>query len=101
MEYYGYGPYYEAGIREEDVAEVVHEWSDSPEGYGSEDVMLVVRLTDGRFAYFEAWCDTTGWDCRAGASAVAYADTLKELVPEMSVEARRVFGYEATPDCGV
>lgn len=98
---WAYGPFFEAGLKKEDIAEIVHEYSSSPEGYGSEDVMMVFKTPDGRFGFFEAWCDTTGWDCQAGASDVVYAETLTELIFEMTADARRIFGYEPTPDCGV
>lgn len=98
---YAYGPWAEAGLKKSDVSEIIHEYSDSPEGWGSEDVMIVFTTPDGRFGFFEAWCDTTGWDCRAGASDVVYAETLEELIPNLTAEARRIFGYEPTPDCGV
>ena len=98
---YGYGPLAEAGLKRGDVAEIVHEYSDSPEGYGSEDVMIVFKTPDGRWGFFEAWCDTTGWDCQAGASDVTYASSEADLIPEMTAEARRIFGYEETPDVGV
>lgn len=39
----------------------------------------VFRLQDGRFAYLEAGCDYTGWDCQAGGSAQV-ATTLEKLV---------------------
>lgn len=91
----------EVGINESDVSEIVNCYTDSPEGWYSVDIDLVVRLVDGRFAYFSAWCDTTGWGCQQGASDVVYAGSLAELIPEMTAEARRIFGYEPTPDCGV
>lgn len=94
---YGYGALYEAGIRKDEVEEIVHEWSDSPEGWGSEDVMMVLRMKDGRWCYVEAWCDTTGWDCRAGGEAY-FASSEEELVrTKLTQIARRTLGYEETP----
>lgn len=49
------------------IAEVLHFWAESPEGYGSVDFFAVVRLTDGQYAVSEAWADTTGWGCQADA----------------------------------
>jgi hypothetical protein len=47
----------------EDVAEVIA----ASEGENDErDWVAVARLKDGRFAYVEAGCDYTGWDCQAG-----------------------------------
>lgn len=45
--------------------EAAHDYS--PEGYGSTDLCCLVELTDGSWAACVAWCDTTGWDCRADA----------------------------------
>ena len=40
--------------------------------------IAVFRLKDGKFAYLEAGCDFTGWDCQAGG--VSYtADSLEAL----------------------
>lgn len=96
-EYYGYGPLSEAGIEQEAVEEVIH-YRAGENDYSN--WLLVLRLTDGRYAYVSAWCDYTGWDCRAG-SEVTYADSLDALIPEMDTEGRMAFGYETTPDCGV
>jgi hypothetical protein len=90
-----------AGLNYEDVKEVVHVWAVSPEGWGSMDIELVLALKDGRFAYFSAWCDTTGWGCQEGASQITYGTSVVELIPEMTADARRRFGYEETPDVGV
>jgi len=94
---YGYGPLEEAGFERGDVAKVIH-WREGENDYAS--WLAVLKLTNGKFAYVEAWCDYTGWDCQAG-SEVTYADSLAELVPEMTTEGRMAFGYEPTPDCGV
>src|SRR5262245_39586798 len=48
-----------------DVDEVLA--ADAGENDGAEWV-AVVKLTDGRYAYLEAGCDYTGWDCQAGGS---------------------------------
>ena len=44
---------------------------------GENDVaswLCVVRLRDRRFAFVDAWCDYTGWDCQAGASVWVHGD---------------------------
>jgi len=55
----------------EDVAEVIA--ADPGENDGANWV-CVLRLVDGRFAYIEAGCDYTGWDCRASGSAWVASD---------------------------
>jgi hypothetical protein len=40
--------------------------------------LIVVELADGRFAFVEAGCDYTGWDCQAGGSCTT-ATSLGEL----------------------
>lgn len=62
----------------EDVAEVIAWWATSPDGYGSIDLLTVVRVKDGRFAFIDAWADTTGWGCQDGA-VIRTATTLEEL----------------------
>ena len=46
------------------IAEVTDLWAISPEGYGSTDIALVARLTDGQWATCVAWSDTTGFGCQ-------------------------------------
>lgn len=41
--------------------------------------VAVMRLKDGRYAFLEAGCDYTGWDCQSGGNAFV-ADTLERLV---------------------
>lgn len=59
-----------------DVAEVLA--SAEGENDGAE-WMCALRLIDGRFAYIEAGCDYTGWDCQAGGQA-SVASSLEQLV---------------------
>lgn len=46
-----------------DVAEVVAMSEGENDG---PDWLVVVKLTDGRYAFVSAGCDYTGWDCQAG-----------------------------------
>ena len=39
-----------------------HEWSGG----------FLLKLKDGRFAYIEGWCDTTGWGCQDGVETTIY-----------------------------
>lgn len=49
-----------------DVTEIIA----ADEGYNDGDPWVgAFRLADGRFAKITAWCDFTGWDCRAGGEA--------------------------------
>jgi hypothetical protein len=38
---------------------------------------FLLKLKDGRFAYIEGWCDTTGWGCQDGVET-----TIFDQVPE-------------------
>ena len=49
-----------------DSIESAHVWAVSPEGYGSTDIALIARLTDGQWATCVAWSDTTGFGCQQG-----------------------------------
>lgn len=95
--WYGYGPLEEAGFTKADVREIVR-WYEGEND--AESWYAVLILSDGRYAGVEAWCDYTGWDCQAG-SEVVYASTEDELISDMTANARRVLGYEETPDVGV
>ena len=73
----------------DDIARIIAEHSVSPEGYSSEDVVGVYELKDGRFLYVTGGCDTTGWDCRSGASG-EIRNTLEEIQREcLTAEERK------------
>ncbi len=60
--------------------------------YAEMEVWAVVRLTDGRFAYVEGNCDTTGWDCQSSCSG-AVATSLDALYPLITDDgALRLYG---------
>lgn len=62
-----------------------------------ESWVAVVKLTDGRFGYVDAWCDYTGWDCRSGGSG-GVRETLADLQRfEMTSQQRRRLNM-ALPD---
>lgn len=48
----------------EDVVAVEGWYAESPEGWGSLNLYALLELNDGRYAWIEAWCDTTGWGCQ-------------------------------------
>jgi hypothetical protein len=86
-----------ADVTAERIAEVLHLWAESPEGYGSQDFFAVARLADGQFAVSEAWADTTGWGCQADAwwkVGPTYESVLAEL---SEVNRKRVQAGEAQP----
>jgi hypothetical protein len=57
-----------------------------------EDWRIYGRLKDGRWFYLEAWCDYTGWDCRAGGH-VKIARTREECERyALTDRARQKFG---------
>lgn len=39
--------------------------------------LMLVKLNDGRFAFIDAGCDYTGWDCQAGGTATITKTLLK------------------------
>jgi hypothetical protein len=81
-------------VTPERIAEVLHFWAESPEGYGSVDFFAVVRLTDGQYAVSEAWADTTGWGCQADAWWKV-GPTRESVVAELSdVNRARLIGTE-------
>jgi len=74
---------HEAQWRPPDVKDVVAWRWESPEGYGSEDQVILVRLNDGGYGLLTSSADTTGHGCRCGANTVRAA-TLHELVRHMT-----------------
>ena len=55
--------------------------------YAETDIVVLVRLNDGRYAQASAWCDTTGWDCRSGASGSIH-DTQEQAWAAIGDEGR-------------
>lgn len=81
----------------ERIAEVLHLYADSPEGFADIDFFAVVRLTDGQHAVSEAWADTTGFDCQ-GDSWWKVGPTYASVIAELSeVNRKRIADGEATP----
>ena len=65
-----------AGFTMDDVKVVLA--SDEGENDG-QNWIAVLELKDGRFAFLEAGCDYTGWDCQASGRAFLAA-SLEDLV---------------------
>lgn len=51
-------------ITADDIEEVEAWCGTSPDGWGSVDIVALLRLTDGQHAALIAWADTTGWGCQ-------------------------------------
>lgn len=64
---------------ENDIRQVLAYWSESTEGYGEEEIRVVVSLENGQFAFMAGGCDTTGWDCQS-SGIVKVADSVEDLV---------------------
>lgn len=60
----------------DDVAAIIAASNGEADG---ENWMIALQLKDERYAYIEAGCDYTGWDCQAGGSAWV-ASSLPELI---------------------
>ncbi len=65
----------------EDVKEIygIHEGVNDEESW-----LLWGKLSDGRYFALNAWCDYTGWDCRAGGTVFVADD--KDIVFEFGFE---------------
>jgi len=59
----------------ENIVEVIQAIEGENDGA---DWIAVVRLKDGRYAFVQAGCDYTGWDCQAGGQ-VWVSDSLENL----------------------
>lgn len=85
----------EAGVDPKEIEEVVR-YHEGERDY--EPWFIVMRMSDGQWCHVTAWCDYTGWDCRAGGEAF-YASSEAELVrTKLTQEARRCLGYEERPE---
>lgn len=74
------------------VAEVIRWGHWSEEGYGQVQAVLLLHLTDGRYAILDTGCDTTGWDCRSGADLFVLDESITSHVAawgEVTPEHRR------------
>jgi hypothetical protein len=91
------------GSRVEDVtadriARVDLKFGDSPEGYGSNNIAVLVELTDGTWAACMAWADTTGWGCQCEVQW-KWARTRDEAISQgLDREARRKLGVALSGD---
>src|SRR5690349_2831986 len=61
------------------IASVTRVIADSPGENDGPAWLFVVELADGRFAFVDASCDYTGWDCQAGGSIIV-SGSLDDLV---------------------
>lgn len=50
---------------------------------------FLLRLKDGRYAYIEGWCDTTGWGCQDGVETTIFDER-----PDL---AKLSMGYDGKP----
>ena len=69
--------------RPQDTEKIVAWWYDSPEGYGSSDEVIVVKLKGGGYGLLTASSDTTGHGCQCGSHTVR-ADTLSRLLSHLT-----------------
>lgn len=77
-----------------DVAEVLKAACHSPEGWGSIDLAIVVKLNDGRWGVIAGWADTTGWGCQCGGEVTAFPTEDEMVRFGLTDEYRRWLGYE-------
>jgi hypothetical protein len=70
------------GFSRADVESVVAAWGENGD-FAEWSGGFVLRLKDGRFAYIEGWCDTTGWGCQDGVETTLYdaMPAVSELQP--------------------
>lgn len=53
------------GFAMADIDSALAAWGENGD-YAEWSGGFLLRLKDGRFAYVEGWCDTTGWGCQDG-----------------------------------
>lgn len=92
----------EREITFDDVEEVVRysvsyedvEWKPGAGGGTELNMVLVARLTDGRWIAIEAWNDYTGWGCQDGSDVRVGASEDQVVRYGLSNEARGLLKYE-------
>lgn len=75
-----------------DIVELAGYSVESPSGYSELDIDIYGRLRDGRWFSFNAWCDTTGWDCQSGGDASVAATRADIECFGLTDGQRRLFG---------
>ena len=85
-----------SGFRRADVAEVIAASAGEDDGA---NWVGVFRLVDGRYAYLEAGCNYTGWDCQSSGHAVVGPDlaTIVRLALDGDARARLGLRLEGGP----
>lgn len=79
-------------VTAERIKRVDLRFGQSPEGYGSSDIVVLVELTDGTWAACMAWADTTGWGCQCDVQW-KWARTREEAISQgLDRDARRKVG---------
>lgn len=73
----------------DDIAEIIA--AEAGENDGQEWV-CALELVDGRYAYIEAGCDYTGWDCQTSGSAWVASDLHNLIRWGLTESARRRLG---------
>lgn len=61
------------------------------EGHNDEDAWeLLCKLDNGNFAFYSAWCDYTGFDCRGGMKLIVSKDLRRLFYEGMSQRNREI-----------
>lgn len=74
------------------IARVHLTFGESPEGYGSTDMAILVELTDGTWAACMAWSDTTGFGCQDDVQWKVAPTRAEAISQGLDREARRKLG---------
>lgn len=75
------------GFGLDDIKECIAAWGyhgDYAEWHGG----FLLRLNDGRLAYIEGWCDTTGWGCQDGCET-RFIDSVPTDLNELLIDGYR------------
>jgi hypothetical protein len=66
------------GFTKDDIAEAISAWGEQGD-YAEWRGGFLLHLKDGRYAYVEGWCDTSGWGCQDDVETALFAER-----PELS-----------------
>lgn len=81
-------------VTAERIVRVDLAFGESPEGYGSTDMAILVELTDGTWAACMAWSDTTGFGCRDDVQWKVAPSRDEVISQGLDREARKKLGVQ-------
>lgn len=81
------------GFGRDDIESVLAAWGRNGD-YAEWSGGFLLKLKDGRVAYIEGWCDTTGWGCQDGVET----RFIKQVPEDLNTLLERFWNPNASED---